>query len=146
MVTGENGIDLIKRFESCRLRSYRDVVGVWTIGYGHTGPDVTPGKTITSEQATDLLDADLHKFEDAINQLVKVPLAQTQFDALVCLVYNIGLSHFGTSTLLRILNAGDYASAANEFPKWDMAGGKQIPGLLTRRCAERALFKGELHA
>jgi len=143
LVIGKNGIDLIKRFEGCRLRAYRDLVGVFTIGYGHTGPDVKPGRIITNDLATDYLEADLTKFESAVTHLVKVSLTQCQFDALVCLTYNIGISHFSTSTLLTQLNAGNYVAAANEFTKWDMAGGKQVPGLLTRRCAERSLFNGD---
>ena len=143
MVISKSGIDLIKRFEGCRLKSYRDVVGVWTCGYGHTGPDIKPGRTITNDTATDYLEADLAKFENAVTHLVKVSLTQCQFDALVCLIYNIGVSHFSTSTLLKHLNAGDFTAAANEFPNWDKAGGKQVPGLLTRRCAERSLFNGE---
>jgi len=143
LVTSENGINLLKRFEGCRLRAYRDVVGVWTIGFGHTGPEVVPGLLITSEKATEYLEHDLAKFESAIIKIVNVPLSQCQFDALVCLTYNIGISHFSTSTLLTQLNAGNYVAAANEFTKWDMAGGKQVPGLLTRRCAERSLFNGD---
>ncbi|MDE1715762.1 lysozyme [Chromobacterium amazonense] len=142
MKTSQNGIAIIQKFEGLRLTAYRDIVGVLTIGYGHTGPDVTPGLTITQPRAVALLQQDLAKFEAGVSRLVKVPLSQNQFDALVSFSYNLGLGSLQNSTLLRLLNAGDYVGAAGQFILWDKAGGKAVPGLLARRTAEQALFKG----
>ncbi|MBM2884118.1 lysozyme [Chromobacterium phragmitis] len=142
MKTSQNGIALVQKFEGLRLTAYRDIVGVLTIGYGHTGPDVTPGLTITQPRAVALLQQDLAKFEAGVSRLVKAPLSQNQFDALVSFSYNLGLGSLQNSTLLRLLNAGDYVGAAGQFILWDKAGGKAVPGLLARRSAEQALFKG----
>lgn len=140
MKTSENGITLIQKSEGLRLKAYQDSVGVWTIGYGHTGSDVTPALVITQSQADALLARDLERFETGVARLVKVPLNQNQFDALVCFSYNLGLGSLQSSTLLRLLNAGDYAGAAGQFPRWDKAGGKVLPGLTRRRAAEQCLF------
>lgn len=137
--TGQKGIDLIKRFEGLRLRSYLCPANVWTIGYGHTG-GVTNNQIITSEQAESILKTDLRRFENGVSDVVKVDLNQNQFDALVSLAFNIGLSAFAGSTLVRLLNDRDYAGAADQFLRWDKAGGKVLQGLSTRRAAERALF------
>ncbi|OBU85885.1 lysozyme [Chromobacterium subtsugae] len=141
MKTNAEGIALIQQFEGLRLQAYQDVVGVWTIGYGHTGPDVRAGLTITQAQATQLLAADLARFEAGVGRLVSVPLNGNQFSALVSFTYNLGLGSLQSSTLLRLLNTGDYAGAAGQFPRWDRAGGQQLPGLLKRRLAEQALFQ-----
>src|SRR5574343_1083814 len=116
MRVSQSGIDLIKRFEGLRLEAYPDPASggePWTIGYGTTrtpaGP-VTPGMTITQAQAEEYLRDDLRFFESRINDLVKVPLSQAQFDALVSLTYNIGAGAFERSTLLRELNAGNHAA------------------------------------
>ncbi|MGR2682942.1 lysozyme [Chromobacterium haemolyticum] len=135
-----NGIKLIQQFEGLRLKAYQDAVGVWTIGYGHTGPDVTPGLVITQAQADALLARDLSRFETGVTRLVQVPLHQNQFDALVSFSYNLGLGSLQNSTLLRLLNQRDYAGAAAQFPRWNKAGGKVLPGLTRRRAAEQALF------
>ncbi|QOZ81965.1 MULTISPECIES: lysozyme [Chromobacterium] len=135
-----NGIKLIQQFEGLRLKAYQDAVGVWTIGYGHTGPDVTPGLVITQAQADALLARDLSRFETGVTRLVQVPLNQNQFDALVSFSYNLGLGSLQNSTLLRLLNQRDYAGAAAQFPRWNKAGGKVLPGLTRRRAAEQALF------
>jgi len=134
------GFELTKQFEGCSLKAYRDIVGVLTIGYGHTGPDVHEGQEITQEQADHLLEVDLSGAILTVDLLVKVPISQNQFDALVDLTYNIGSGAFRGSTLLKLLNADHYLQAAYEFVKWDMADGKHIPGLLKRRAAEQALF------
>jgi lysozyme len=141
MKTNQAGLNLIKQFEGLRLIAYADVVGVQTIGYGHTGPDVKPGLIITQSQAEQLLCDDLARFESGVDKLVKVPLNANQFSALVCFSYNLGLGNLGSSTLLRLLNHGDYASAAKQFTLWDRAGGRELPGLLRRRQAEQALFQ-----
>ncbi|MBN3006243.1 lysozyme [Chromobacterium alkanivorans] len=135
-----NGVKLIQQFEGLRLKAYQDAVGVWTIGYGHTGPDVTPGLVITQAQADALLARDLSRFEAGVTRLVQVPLNQNQFDALVSFSYNLGLGSLQNSTLLRLLNQRDYAGAAAQFPRWNKAGGKVLPGLTRRRAAEQALF------
>ncbi len=142
MHTSQKGLDLIKSFEGLRLSAYKCPADVWTIGYGTTA-GVKPGQTITKERAEDLLRADVKRFEDQVLRLVKVPLTQGQFDALVSFTYNLGAANLGNSTLLRLLNAGDYKAAAAQFDRWTKAGGKELPGLVKRRAAERALFEGK---
>ena len=144
MQTSDKGIALIKQFEGCRLTAYQDSVGVWTIGYGWTQPvdgkPIRAGMTIKQETAERLLKTGLVSYESDVSRLVKVSLTQGQFDALVSLTYNLGCRSVSTSTLLRKLNAGDYAGAADEFLRWNKAGGKVLNGLTRRREAERALF------
>ncbi|MGY8627670.1 lysozyme [Chromobacterium violaceum] len=140
MKTNAAGISLIKQFEGVRLAAYQDMVGVWTIGYGHTGPDVKAGLAITQQQADQLLAADLEKFETGVGKAVIVPLNANQFSALVSFSYNLGLGNLRSSTLLRLLNKGDYDGAAAQFPRWNRAGGQAVPGLTRRRKAEQALF------
>ncbi|OHX10516.1 muraminidase [Chromobacterium sphagni] len=143
MKTNAQGLVLIKQFEGLRLTAYQDVVGVWTIGYGHTGTDVRAGLTITNDQAEQLLRQDLARFESGIGRLVAVPLNGNQFSALVSFSYNLGLANLQGSTLLRKLNAGDYAGAAGQFPRWNRAGGQMLPGLTRRRLAEQSLFQSK---
>jgi lysozyme len=133
--------DLEKSFEGCSLVAYQDVVGVWTIGYGHTH-GVAPGMTCTQEQADAWLSADLASAIAAVHDLVKVPLTPDQRDALEDFVYNLGERALAGSTLLRLLNAGEYELAAQQFELWDHAGGKVVAGLLRRRLAEDAEFSG----
>jgi lysozyme len=140
MSYGERGMALTEQFEGLKLAAYQDSVGVWTIGYGHTGADVRPGLTITLQQASDLLLKDVGSAVATVNKLVSVALTQNQFDALVDFVYNVGAGNFGSSTLLKDVNAHNYAAAAEQFLRWDKAGGMELPGLLKRRQAERALF------
>ncbi|ELW9524370.1 lysozyme [Enterobacter hormaechei] len=144
MQTSENGIALIKQFEGCKLTAYQDSVGVWTIGYGWTQPvdgkPIRAGMTIKQETAERLLKAGLVSYESDVSRLVKVGVTQGQFDALVSFTYNLGARSLSTSTLLRKLNAGDYAGAADELLRWNKAGGKVLNGLTRRREAERALF------
>lgn len=133
------GIRMLKEFEGLSLTAYPDIVKVWTIGYGHTR-GAFKGQVITLEQAQILLDKDLRVFETGVEKLVKVPLSDNEFSALVLLTFNIGLGHFGSSTLLRKLNEGDKLGAAAEFMRWNHAGGRVIEGLTKRRELERALF------
>ncbi|HAV1600026.1 TPA: lysozyme [Enterobacter hormaechei subsp. xiangfangensis] len=144
MQTSEKGIALIKEFEGCKLTAYQDSVGVWTIGYGWTQPvdgkPIRAGMTIKQETAERLLKTGLVSYESDVSRLVKVGLTQGQFDALVSFTYNLGARSLSTSTLLRKLNAGDYAGAADEFLRWNKAGGKVLNGLTRRREAELALF------
>lgn len=142
MNISENGLDLIRAFEGLLLTAYRCPAGVWTIGYGSTGPHVREGLSITEEYADDLLLDDLARFEAGVRLLVKVKIDQDEFDALCSLAFNIGLRNFKTSTALRKLNAGDYAGAASAFRMWNKAGGKVLPGLVKRREAESRLFQG----
>ncbi|MFG6090742.1 lysozyme [Enterobacter soli] len=144
MRTSDKGIALIKEFEGCKLTAYQDSVGVWTIGYGWTQPvdgkPIRAGMTIKQETAERLLKTGLVSYESDVSRLVKVELTQGQLDALVSFTYNLGARSLSTSTLLRKLNAGDYAGAAEEFLRWNKAGGKVLNGLTRRREAERALF------
>lgn len=133
------GLALIKQFEGCRLTAYKDPVGVLTIGYGHTGPDVTPGMTITQDQADELLRKDVARFEKAVAGMAKVA-TESQFDALVSFAYNLGEEALRRSTLLRKHNEGDYAGAQTEFARWVNAGGKKLNGLVRRRAEEAALY------
>jgi lysozyme len=139
MNISQTGIKLIMRFEGCRLTAYKDPVGILTIGYGHTG-DVRSGQTITQVQADDLLKQDVTKFATGVAVLIKVPVNQNQFDALVSFAYNCGLGALKTSTLLSLVNKKDFKGAADEFEKWIHAGGKVLKGLVSRRKAEKALF------
>lgn len=142
MKTSAAGRAFIEQFEGLFLHTYNDGVGVLTIGYGHTtaagGPPVTPGMTITREQADQLLAEDLGRVERNVNSLVKVPITQNQFDALVSFDFNTGA--LARSGLLRRLNAGDYAGAQDQFQYWNHGGGKVMAGLTRRRTAEAAMF------
>lgn len=137
----KNGLALTKQFEGCRLTAYQDSVGVWTIGYGHTAAGLGRGYMVTQAGADSLLTQDIARFETGVNKLVTFShLTQNQFDALVDFAFNLGLGNLGSSTLLKKLNAGDIAQAADEFLRWDKAGGKVLAGLTKRRAAERSLF------
>jgi lysozyme len=137
---GQNGLALTEQSEGCRLAAYQDQVGVWTIGYGHTGTGVVSGLTITQDQAVALLTSDIAAACAYVNQAVTVALQQDEFDALVDFVFNLGRGAFAGSTLLKDLNAGNFAAAADQFDLWDHAGGQVVAGLLRRRQAEEALF------
>lgn len=165
MRISQNGVDLLKRFEGLELEAYQDIAGVWTIGYGHTGPDldaavedaaagidgerawfqIAGGKVTVSERAAQsLLRVDLAARETAVADAVGVPLNQNQFDALVSFVYNVGAEPFRGSTALRRLNRGDYEGAADALTWWNKAtvNGtlREVLGLTRRRAAEKALF------
>jgi GH24 family phage-related lysozyme (muramidase) len=136
------GVNLIKSFEGLKLEAYKPVPTehYWTIGYGHYGSDVREHEKITSSQAEELLKQDLKVYAYSVNQNVSHSINQNQFDALVSFCYNVGKEALRTSTLLKKLNAGDVVGASNEFEKWVHGGGKVLPGLVTRRKAEKALF------
>jgi lysozyme len=140
MIISPEGLALIKEYEGLRLKAYRDAVGVLTIGWGHTGKDVREGMTITQNEAEELLRIDLQKFEAAVKRLVKVQLTQSQFDALVSFTFNLGEYALERSTLLELLNKGQFAAAGDQFGRWVNAGGKPLPGLVRRRAAEADLF------
>lgn len=141
MRTSQKGIDLIKKFEGCRLEAYKCPAGIWTIGYGHT-KGVKDGMKISWEQAEEFLREDLKIYEQAVERCVKVPLSQNQFDALVSFCYNCGGEALRTSTLLRLLNDGNYSEAGEQFLRWNKAGGRVLAGLTRRREEEQALFLG----
>lgn len=150
----QGGVTVMHNFENCKLKAYPDPGSKngepWTIGWGHTGPEVKPGLVWTQAQADAAFLEDLRRFERDVASLVKVPLTQGQFDALVSFAYNVGsdidadtiAEGLGDSTLLRKLNAGDYEGAAQEFKKWNKNDGKVMRGLIRRRAAEEALFRG----
>lgn len=140
MKTSDRGVDLIKSFEGFRALAYQDSVGVWTIGWGHTA-GVTEHDRVSEEMATDMLRDDLSWSEAAVTENVKVALNQNQFDALVSFTFNLGQGALAGSTLLRLLNDGDYAGAAGQFGQWVNAGGQELAGLVRRRAAERELFE-----
>jgi lysozyme len=136
------GMELLKRSEGFRHRVYLDVAGFPTIGYGHRllHPESFPDG-IDEPQAAELLASDVRDAEQAIQRMVKVPLAQGHFDALVDFVFNLGAGRFATSTLLKCLNAGRYDEAVKELLRWDRAGGEEIPALRVRREAEVKLWQ-----
>ena len=142
MRVSQNGIDLIKKFEGIRLKSYICPAGVLTIGYGHTGSDVHPNQQITEEQAERLLWKDTESAQQTVSSFVTVKLNQNEYDALVSFTFNVGPTAFVNSTLLRLLNHGaERKVVASEFARWVKAGGNDaVPGLVRRRDAEKALF------
>jgi lysozyme len=131
---------LTEKSEGLSLVAYRDSGGVLTIGFGHTGTDVTAGMTITLVQAQALLQADLKSAEDSVSDLVQVALTPNQFSALVDFVFNVGEAAFAASTLLSLVNQENFAAAAEQFGRWVYDGAQVLPGLVTRREAEKALF------
>ena len=147
MQISAKGLELIKEHEGLRLKAYRCPAGVWTIGYGHT-KDVKRGMVIGKLHADRFLMEDVAQVERDVNSLVKVPLTQGQFDALVSFAFNLGSDidrdhipeGLGDSTLLKKLNAGDYKGAAEEFKKWVYANRRRLSGLVVRRKDERELF------
>lgn len=138
MKLGERGANLIKSYEGCILAAYQDSVGVWTIGYGHTD-GVSEGDTCTQPQADELFVADVAWAEDAVEALVKVPLSQSMFDALVSWTFNLGAGNLEDSTMLKKLNVLDYVHSAHEMTRWFETPGSEL-GLLRRRLAEASLF------
>jgi len=147
MEYSKDGLHLTERFEGCRLVAYPDPGSggdPWTIGYGHTGPEVVEGLEITQEQAEQYLSQDIKQAEANVNAIVHVELTQEEFDALVDFAFNCGCRNLDSSTLMKKLNAGDYEGASQEFIKWDMAAGHHMAGLLKRREAEAAMFISKL--
>ncbi|CAK9885544.1 MAG: Lysozyme RrrD [Candidatus Erwinia impunctatus] len=134
MQVSSKGISFIKKFEGCRLTSYQDPGGVWTIGYGWTQPvdgkPIGAGMIITQDTAERLLKCGLVQYEQGVSRLLKVPVSPQQFDALVSFAYNLGLRALSTSTLLRQINSGKIQAAASEFPRWNQQQGKILPGVV----------------
>ena len=139
MKISNTGIDLIKHFEGCETAAYKCPAGVWTIGYGHI-KGVQEGDVITETQAHEMLVEELSEYENYIHDLVECPLNQNQFDALVSWVFNLGSGNLASSTLLRVLNSGEYKGVPEQIMRWNKAGGKVLAGLTKRRQAEAELF------
>ena len=149
MKTSANGQAVIKYFEDLSLKAYPDPATggkPYTIGCGTTiypsGQPVKLGDVCTKEQAEQYLQNDLVKFEKAVSNAVRVPINQGQFDALVSFTYNLGEGNLKSSTLLKMVNAGNFAGAAEQFKRWNKANGKTMRGLTRRRAAEQCLFLG----
>lgn len=138
--------EFIRQREGCKLTAYQDEGGVWTIGYGHTGPEVVAGLTWTMEQAEAALESDLLKFSNGVRQLITVPLTDKQRAALLSFTFNEGLGRsdppvgFAASTLRALINQGDFLGAADQFPRWCVVAGRKSKGLKIRRLYEAALF------
>lgn len=169
---GRDGTELCRYYEALQLRAYPDsgsplhkalrrarmdpykLVKVpqefahlsgapWTIGWGDTGPEVVPGLSITAQEADERFARRMSReFEPAVRRAVQAPLTQRQFDALVSIFYNAGVEAMTSSTLVRLLNLGDFAGAASQFPRWNKSGGVVMKGLQRRREAERLIFLG----
>jgi GH24 family phage-related lysozyme (muramidase) len=143
MKTSDKGLDLIKAHEGLRLSAYLCPANVWTIGYGHTSnagqPTVKSGMRITRQEADEILRRDIRRFEDRVNRLVKVPITQGQFDALVSFDFNTGALH--SSTLLKRLNAGRHQEIPAQLMRWTKGGGRELKGLVNRRRDEAALWR-----
>lgn len=149
MHISEEGINIIKHFEGCPIDedgncvAYQDAVGVWTIGFGHI-KDVQEGDKWSKEKADFMLWRELEdEYESYINDYVHVPLVQCQFDALCSWVYNLGPANLKKSTLLKVLNNGEYDKVGEQIKRWNKAGGKVLQGLVRRREAEALLFEGK---
>lgn len=142
-------VPMIERDEGDILTAYPDPATgrePWTIGYGHTGPDVYPGLKITQTTAEALLEKDLDKFSDGVDEELNTPRSKDttngQFSAMVSFSYNVGLGNFQTSSVLRFHNAGQFQQAADAFLLWDKAAGKVMAGLIRRRHQEREMYLG----
>ncbi len=139
----DTGLALTKQFEGLRLGAYQDCAGVWTVGYGHTGRDVQPGRHVSEFEAEVLLRVDLRDAVLCVNRYAEVPLAQHQFDALVDFCYNAGRGNFMRSSLLGKVNLQDFEGAAVQFGLWVNVDQQPVPGLVRRRAAEAAMFRGQ---
>tara|TARA_B100001094_G_scaffold328721_1_gene389773 strand:+ start:1320 stop:1757 length:438 start_codon:yes stop_codon:yes gene_type:complete len=142
MKISQNGLELIKHFEGCELEAYKCAAGVWTIGYGHIKTAVE-GMTISQSYADELLDGEIVEYEDYVNAAVTAPLSQDQFDALVSWTFNLGNGNLNASTMLKVLNRGEYEEVPAQMKRWNKAGGKVLEGLIRRREAEANLFEGK---
>lgn len=140
----EEGLALIRQSEGLRLNSYRDAVGIWTIGYGHTSaagaPEVFPGQRISDAEADVILRRDVETFSAGVRAMLSRELGDQQFSALVSFAYNVGLGAFRKSSVLRAANEGEDASVPQRLSLWVKAGGRTLPGLVKRRAAEATLY------
>lgn len=137
MKISDQGLDLLIQREGKRNEAYLDSVGVWTIGIGHTGPEVHRGLVWSDEQIKEAFAKDIERFENTINDSVHVDLEQFQFDALGSFCFNVGQSAFTSSTMLKAINAGNWPEAAHQFDRWHIP-----PEITSRRNGEREQFKG----
>tara|TARA_R100000995_G_C3482910_1_gene125176 strand:- start:1090 stop:1533 length:444 start_codon:yes stop_codon:yes gene_type:complete len=142
MNISNEGLSLIKKFEGCELDSYKCAAGVWTIGYGSTH-GIEKGMSISKSRAEELLLEDIAQFEDIVDKAVSVNLSQNQYDALVSWTFNLGGGNLNSSTMLKVLNAGDYENVPEQIKRWNKANGKVLEGLIRRREAEALLFAGK---
>lgn len=135
MKIDKTGINLIHKFESCKLKSYKAHKSekYYTIGWGHYGKDVKQGQTITKAKADELFNKDIKVFENGVNNLVKIKITQSMFNALVSFSYNVGLGALKNSSLLKYVNSKQFEKASNEFKKWNKCGGEVLKGLVRRR-------------
>ena len=140
MKISEDGLELIKKFEGCETSAYQDSVGVWTIGFGHT-KGVEEGQTCSIEDAESMLADEMDEYEGYINNMVKVDLQQHEFDSLVAWVYNLGPTNLGESTMLKVLNGGQFDRVPDEMNRCTRAGGQILEGLVRRRQAESLMFQ-----
>lgn len=144
LTPSQSCIDLIKQFEGCVLTSYPDIGGVWTIGYGTTryptGMPVGQNETCTLDEAEYYLSHDVREFATGVSDALVAPINQLMFDACVSLCYNIGIGAFKRSTLLQLINSGNYLEASDQFLRWNKVGQREIAGLTRRRKAEKAMF------
>lgn len=147
LTLGAGGFGLIKSWEGRENVAYRDVVGVWTICYGSTGPHVTPGLRASNTQCDQMLRADVVRFERAVQRCsAPAVLNQNQYDALVSFTYNVGERAYCNSTLSAKVRANDFAGASGQFTRWSYAGGTFYRGLYNRRLSEKTLFERPVDA
>jgi len=142
MKISQEGLSLIKKFEGCELEAYKCAAGVWTIGYGST-KGVKEGDTLTEEETDNLLLHEMDEYEGYVLEAVEMPLSQHQFDAIVSWTFNLGPSNLKASTMLKVLNKGNYEDVPAQIKRWNKAGGKVLEGLIRRREAEALLFEGK---
>lgn len=148
MKISDNGINFIAGWEGVEYKAYKDAVGLFTVGIGHLiklpEEKFLLNKTLTRDEVYDIFREDIKRFENNLNKVIKVPINQNQFDALISLAFNIGNGAFNNSTLLKVLNQGNYEEVPNQILRWDKAGGKTLLGLTRRRKAEVELFNKPL--
>lgn len=158
MQISEPGLELLKQWEGFELKVYKDSAGLPTIGVGHlitkseqssgniviAGVPVQYANGLTDQQALDLLSQDVQPAENSVNNGVKVDLNQNQFDALVSFTFNVGVGAFTSSTLLKVLNQGQYDQVPDQLRRWNKAGGKVVQGLVNRRENEVELWNGQI--
>jgi len=142
MNISQEGLGLIKKFEGCELEAYVCAAGVWTIGYGST-KGVKEGDNISQEEADKLLLHEMDEYEGYITDNVTVDLKQNQFDSLVSWVFNLGPTNLKASTMLKVLNLGNFEGVPEQMKRWNKANGKTLDGLIRRREAEALLFEGK---
>lgn len=142
MHISQEGIDLVKKFEGCKLEAYQCAAGVWTCGYGSTR-GVKQGDVWSQEKAEIMLVDELEEYGSYVEELVTIPLNQCQYDALTSWTFNLGPSNLKSSTLLAVLNQGKYEEIPYQIKRWNKVSGVVNDGLIRRREAEALLFEGK---